>query len=473
MILLGYAVAFLYAIVCIFVAFFLNKLGVYKKYTRKIVHISIGLEWFVLYHFFGISFHFLIVCLTCLALLFVDYKAHLISALSSDGDNAPGTVYYGLAMSVMAAVSLIIPDMILPFGIGVIVTSLGDGMAGIIGQLATRGNPKIFGNKTLAGSLSFLVFSFVGILIFKSAYGISLDVWQVLLISLFAAALEVISVRGLDNITITFGSAFLAYSFVYLDNTANYIVPIILTPIIIAVVLSKGVLTRNAVILAVALDICVSLAFGNAGFVALLSFLMLSVVCDKIKARYGRGDGKSSSRGSIQVVANGAVPAICSLLFIFTKNPVFALVYIAAVAEAFADTAASGIGSLAKRTYDPFRFKACDKGLSGGMSLIGTLASLVASLIIAFVSFVFGMTDIKWSLILAFIALLGMVFDSALGSFLQIKYRCRVCGKITEKCEHCGTPTVRYCGISFIDNNTVNIAASVFTALLTLLIYYA
>jgi uncharacterized protein (TIGR00297 family) len=298
-------------------------------------------------------------------------------------------------------------------------------------------------------------------------------VWQVLLISVFAAALELISARGLDNITITLGSAFLAYSLIYLDGTVNYLAPIILTPIVIAIVLSKRVLTPVAVVFAVLLDALVSIAFGNAGFIVLLTFLFLSVVCDKVKAR-GRGnsiaDGKTSLRGGVQVIANGAVPAVCSLLFIFTKNPIFTLMYIASVAEAFADTAASGIGALSGKTYDPFRLKTCAKGISGGMSLVGTVASLVASFVITLISFALGMTDIKGAIILALVAFLGMIFDSALGSLLQIKYRCSVCGRITEKKEHCAATTVKYRGVSFVNNDVVNITASVFTAILALII---
>jgi uncharacterized protein (TIGR00297 family) len=363
--------------------------------------------------------------------------------------------------------------MLLPFGIGVTVTSLGDGMAGVIGQLTVRYNRKIYKNKTLVGSLSFILFSFFGVLLFKYAFAASLNVWQVLLISVFAAALELISARGLDNITITLGSAFLAYSLIYLDGTVNYLAPIILTPIVIAIVLSKRVLTPVAVVFAVLLDALVSIAFGNAGFIVLLTFLFLSVVSDKVKAR-GRGsstaDDKTSLRGGMQVIANGAVPAVCSLLFIFTKNPVFTLMYIASVAEAFADTAASGVGAISDKTYDPFRLKVCEKGISGGMSLVGTVASLVASFVITLISFALGMTDIKGAIILALVAFLGMIFDSALGSLLQIKYRCSVCGRITEKKEHCAASTVKYRGVSFVNNDVVNITASVFTAILALII---
>ena len=55
--------------------------------------------------------------------------------ISSDSDNAPGTVYYALAMTGVSLVGCFIPEVMLPFGIGVMCTSIGDGFAGVIGQL--------------------------------------------------------------------------------------------------------------------------------------------------------------------------------------------------------------------------------------------------------------------------------------------------------------------------------------------------
>lgn len=477
MIAIGYISAFLYAILCILVAFWLNKAGLDKKYTRKIVHISVGFEWVILYHFMGESFHFLVVCLSCLGLLLLDYRAHIVPSLSSDGDNAPGTVYYGLAMSIMALVSLFEPKMLLPFGIGVIVTSLGDGMAGVVGQLIRRGNPKIYGNKTVMGTLSTFIFSFLGILLFKYIYSVPLEVWQVSTVAVFATALELVSTKGLDNVTITLGSAVLSYFLMYYPSVTNYLVPILLTPIVIVVVLCKKVLTRLGVAFAIALDIIVSLAFGNAGFIVLLVFLLLSVISDKVKGSYKGNVGlavdkeKHGARDGWQVLANGIACAASAILFLITKNPVFTLAYIASVAEAFADTVASGIGVFAKNTYDPFRFRKCEKGMSGGMSLIGTTSSLIAALLISMLSCALGMTDIRTALILSAIAFSGMVFDSLLGSLLQVKYRCAVCGKITERREHCDASTEKHRGIFFINNDFVNVASNIFAALLTLAIY--
>ena len=145
MIFWGYLTSILYAVLCIGMGLVLYKVGVPKKFTRKLVHILVGFEWVILNYFVGPSVHFLVVCLLFLVILAIDYKMKLVPAMSSDGENAPGTVYYALAMSVMAAITLFLPDMLIPFGLGVFATSFGDGLAGVVGQAVTRHNPKIFG----------------------------------------------------------------------------------------------------------------------------------------------------------------------------------------------------------------------------------------------------------------------------------------------------------------------------------------
>ena len=134
MILKGYLFSLLYGIICLALAFLLYKLGIPKKMTRKVVHIFIGFEWVILNHFLGASVHFIAVCVIFLILLIVAYRKSLMPMISSEGDNAPGTVYYAVAMTIMATVSYFVPLMMYPFGIGVFCTSFGDGLAGLVGQ---------------------------------------------------------------------------------------------------------------------------------------------------------------------------------------------------------------------------------------------------------------------------------------------------------------------------------------------------
>ena len=153
--------------------------------------------------------------------------------ISSDGDNAPGTVYYCVAMSIMAAICLLVPDMMLPFGIGVFCTSFGDGFAGVVGQSIKRKNPKVFKDKSLYGSLANFIFSFGSAFVISSVYDMQLTVWHCVLIAFFALQLELLGVFGLDNILITLGTAFLAYALIYLPAINNVLAPIILTPFVI------------------------------------------------------------------------------------------------------------------------------------------------------------------------------------------------------------------------------------------------
>jgi len=476
MIPLGYISGLGYAIACLILSLVLYKLGMPKKYTRKVVHILVGFEWIFLYNFFGAGIHFLVVCVFFLILLSVAYKGNLMPMISSDEDNAPGTVYYAVAMTGVAIVGCFVPEVMLPFGVGIFCTSIGDGFAGVVGQLIKKNNPKIYGNKSLYGFLANFVASFLSAFIMNAIFEMKLEFWHCAIIGFVSAMLEMITGFGLDNISITWGVTALTYMFMYLENVGNYLVPIIATPIIIAVVIKKKALTRGGLIWAMVMDVVVSIALGNFGFVLLCTFLVCSILIDKIKKNVKKSkriaEGvKGDERDYMQVLANGLMPMACAALFIFTHKNIFVFAYTVAIAEAFADTAASGFGVFAKKTFDLFRFRPCTNGLSGGMSVIGTLSSLVASIFICFIAFLFGAIRLELFLIGSLIAFLGGVFDSLLGSLLQVKYKCQKCGEITEKPTHCGIKTVKYTGFEIVDNDIVNISSGFFATILAILVY--
>ena len=470
MVLKAYIFALLYGVFCLGLALLGYKLGMQKKYTRKLVHILVGFEWVILYGFLGGgSIHFLSVCLIFTLLLLVTHFRKLAPMIASDGDNAPGTVYYGVAMSVMATVCLFVPHFVLYFGIGVFSTSLGDGFAGLVGQAVKKHNPKIYGSKSLLGFLTNLVVSFAVPLVFEAVFGMGLKVWHCALIGFFSASLELISSFGLDNITVTLGTAFLSFSIIYLDSIGNYLVPIVLTPVIIALVLKKKALTPFATVLAVFLDIVVSLTLGYRGFLLLLTFLVGSVLVDKVKKLKQKSDGitkRGDCRDAIQVVANGIVPMFFAIFAALYRNPAFLVGYIATLSEAFADTAASGFGVFSKRNYDIFKARPAEKGMSGGVSLVGSLAALVASFVIPALALLFNIISWQFFLLASLVAFLGVFVDSALGSLLQVKYRCKACGKLTEREWHCQKKCEKASGFEFFDNDVVNLFSGAFAAIL-------
>ncbi len=474
MIFYGYFTSIIYALLCIGAGLVLYKMGVPKKFTRKLVHILVGFEWVILNYFVGPSVHFLIVCLVFLLVLAIDYKLKLVPAMSSDGENAPGTVYYALAMSVMSAVTLFLPEMLIPFGVGAFATSFGDGLAGVVGQAITRHNPKIFGEKSLFGTLTNFLVCFSTVLLFSHIFELKLPVWQSLVIALFAVILEATVGFGLDNIAITLGVSALTYAFIYYPVVTEYTVPILVTPLIIAVAYKKRSLTLGGVLLAVIVDLCISVPLGNFGFVTLMTFFVGSVAVDKFKKHYKRKKGKKEvdrekrgdCRDAVQVLANGAVAAVCAVLYFFLGHRFLILAFVASLAEAFADTAASGVGIISHSVYDIFRRERCETDISGGMSLVGTLASLIAAALTALVALAFGAIGIIEGLAVTAAAFLGAVFDSFLGSLLQVKYKCPVCSEIVEKEEHCGAKTAHYRGVKIINNDVVNFLATATAAVL-------
>lgn len=475
MIFLGYSASLAYGFLCLLIAVVAYNFGIPKQYTRKIVHILVGFEWAILYHTVGVGMHFVAVCLIFTAMLAFSYRKKLFTMMSSDSDNAPGTVYYGVAMSVMAVLSIIFEGFVLAFGVAVFCTSLGDGLAGVLGARIKRFNFKIYKNKTLVGTLSAFVFSLISILVFSLIYELKITPVEALCISAFAAGLELISGFGLDNITLPLGTATLTYLLMQGELINGYVIPIVLTPFIVAFASSAKILTKKGILMALALDFAVSVSLGNFGFIMLLAFLLLSVLIDKIKKSFRRENDevtkKTGARDSMQVVANGIAPAVFAILYLFTQEFVFIIAYIAALAECFADTTASGFGMLSKNAFDPFKMKKVQVGLSGGMSLIGTAASFVSAVAFSMLPVVFDVIDLMLSLKVAMAAFLGVILDSMLGSLLQSKYKCKQCFAITEKEVHCGTETELIFGFKCINNDVVNVVSCVFSSALSILAF--
>lgn len=464
----GYLVSIFYALACIGGAGVLYKLGCPKTVTRKFVHILVGFEWVILNHFMGNSIHFLAVALALTAVLAIEYRLKIFKMMSSDADNAPGTVYYAVAMSIMSALTLAVPEMSVPFGIGVFCTSFGDGFAGLIGSAVKRGNPRIYGNKSLVGTLAGLTVSFITTAVISLSFSYPLVWWQWLAIAFLSSALELVFGYGLDNIAVTLGTAGLAYAFVCFPAISDYLVPILLTPLFVGFAYKKKALTLFGVIAAVAVDLAISVSLGNFGFITLAAFFVGGIAADKFKKKHKKSKQSSEKshecRRAIQVVSNALAAAIAALLFLVTSNKLFAVAFVAAMAEALADTVASGIGSSSARVYDIARFRRCEPGLSGGVSLSGTLSSLVASLLLSAVAICFGVLTPVESAIAAAAAFIGVMIDSILGSLIQAKYRCAVCGRIVERREHCDATATRISGISLVNNDAVNLISNIITA---------
>jgi uncharacterized membrane protein len=128
-------------------------------------------------------------------------------------------------------------------------------------------------------------------------------------------------------------------------------------------------------------------------------------------------------------------------------------------------------------TVSLLTFRPVAKGTSGGVSLLGTVSSLMGALFIGL--FFMAMKNIDSFNFLDFIrgimiitvgGFAGSVIDSLLGGTVQAKYECTVCHKITEKKNHHGVKTKLTKGLGFVTNDVVNFTSSLLSSLLMLLL---
>ena len=273
MIVKGYLFSFLYAVAVLVCGALAHRLGVKKTYTRKLVHILVGFEWFILSYYHKNTPHFLLVCLFFLTLLFIIYRKNWLPMMSSDSDNAPGTVYYALSMSILALISVFVPKMLVPFGIGVLATSLGDGFGGVFGSAIPKKIP-LYKRKTLFGSLAVFFFSFLSVILFDALFTLELGVHEYFAIAFLSSGIELLCSRGLDNLFLPLGVSFFSYLLIYVESVRQMSIALSLTPLLFALTVERKKLTFGGAMTAVVLNLLVALAFGDKGFSLLITYFI-------------------------------------------------------------------------------------------------------------------------------------------------------------------------------------------------------
>lgn len=179
---------------------------------------------------------------------------------------------------------------------------------------------------------------------------------------------------------------------------------------------------------------------------------------------------KNDTRDAWQVLANSFPSLVCIILFFFTQKDLFLIAFVSGIAGATADTWASEIGILSKKPPRSIAtLNALEPGLSGGVSLLGSISSFFGSFLIAGV---FALVYPFYFIIPFICGVLGCLVDSLLGATIQVKYRCLVCGKVTEKITHHQQPTQKISGISWLTNDWVNFLTGIITVILSISLYY-
>jgi uncharacterized protein (TIGR00297 family) len=184
----------------------------------------------------------------------------------------------------------------------------------------------------------------------------------------------------------------------------------------------RGVTTSGAIAGALISFILYS-GLGPPGFIVLVALFTLTWVATHVGYRRKQGLGTAENREgrrASQVLANLGAAAICVVLFRISGSLLWLLAFVAALAEAAADTVSSEIGQSRSATAHLITtLRRVPAGTDGGITLSGTLAGLSAAVLITAVAAAVHLISWQRMGIAILAAAVGMTVDSILGAELE------------------------------------------------------
>jgi uncharacterized protein (TIGR00297 family) len=209
-----------------------------------------------------------------------------------------------------------------------------------------------------------------------------------------------------------------------------------------------------------------------------VALLLVYFVSSSLLSRIGRARKLERTRGMIakpgardarQVLSNGLVFGLAATAQVVDARPVLWLVIGAgALAASAADTWATEAGTLIGGVpRSILSGRPLPIGTSGGVTVAGLLASIAGAALVTS----FANLPLPYFSLLVAAGVAGALADSLAGAMLQRRLWCDACGTATEMPIHsCGNPARRTGGLSFVENDAVNLLATIVGAAMAFLL---
>jgi uncharacterized protein (TIGR00297 family) len=370
--------------------------------VRKTTHILVSIGVIILSHFLG-KYE---MALLCLAFVFInaliDYKDF-------------GIITFPLV--VLISTLLYYEDKNTYFLV-LFPMFFSDPFASIFGKIINKFK---FYDKTLIGSFVFFIFTFLFSVYFSKNFLFSIT------FAFFLTLIELISEKRLDNFFIVIFAIILVNVKIELFLSAMFFALIIsFVSILFNWLDTKG---------AIGTFIIGSIILYSGGFkwvIPLVLFLISGSLISKL-------NDKRTKRNLYQVLANGGISFVLSVMNIFYPNEIFYFAHLCVISAMNSDTFSSEIGmKFSKNAYLITNFKEVEKGTSGGVSFIGFMAGILGSFLIS----IFYQ---KWFYVFI-VGIIGNLIDSLIGATIERK--------------------------GFISNNLTNFLSSLLSCIIGILIYF-
>ena len=383
-----------------------------------------------------------------------------------DGRKSWGIAYFPWVLLLML---LFQPGKSETIAISFLVLAVSDGLSALAGRyIKLPGKWEIrnaaINGKTWLGFITFVLSAWFSlIVIFGSQLlekndGSSLNtaLLSLFIIALTAAMVELISKKGTDNLWLPLW-VFLLLVWIsrlgfLMSLFANYI-PIV--AIIAFVVWRKKWLSIDGLFTAILLALVVVMA--NVNMVPLLIFFLLGSLASKINKNINSDSKHGKPRDMWQVLANGGWVGFLALIkgvliergYLGGEDLDYMVLIV--MSAALGDTLSSEIGMRwGKNPIQITTGKRVPVGLSGGISLAGTLGALLGGLVMSIYALTMFEVRLAMFLDLLIAALGGSIIDSLLGDCIQEKFEHN--GQLRDV----GLPNNRISGIVGINNDAIN-----------------
>jgi uncharacterized protein (TIGR00297 family) len=427
---------------------------------RKSVHVATG--FLILSLSFTASRELLLILFIAgAAFSFITFNYSKFYALHKTSYSSLGTLFY--PVGIISSFLVLYDQPLFYFRSVVMILTISDIAAYIAGQIKKYNvSFRILHDcKSLFGVLAFSISALL-ILHFYLPPMEPGNIYRVFLLMVLAVNLEVISIKGSDNMTIPLGLALFFLISQKYDLNPPWLLTVIMSLSAGTYLLYKWhVLTRYGSLSAYLLGVYFLGILGTAWIIPVLFFFISSVLFSKLHSSLLGKSKLSYTRNAWQVMANIIWAFMVSLIFLFSGNEIFILLFIVLMSSVTADTWASELGPVMnKKSLCVADMKMYPAGITGGISAGGTLAALVASVLISTGSFYlfFGEFNVMIIALLALSGFFACFTDTFLGAFAEKKFM--------------GWDFFRRPGSGLSPNDLVNILGSATGPLFFLLFYY-
>ena len=323
------------------------------------------------------------------------------------------------------------------------IMALGDGLASIAGE--ALGGPRVAWNsgKTWSGFFAFIVAGSLGSFVLGRWVDPSFPSLKVLIVCIATAAVgavvETLPIGIDDNITVPLVCGGFMYCVLLVEWSAvQSNLPYLGVRVLLAVAVNAALaiaalglrtVNRSGALMGFVMGVAIYMGYGWKSFLLLLAFFVIGSVATKLgyakKAARGVAEHRLGARSWREASANTLAAAFFSILVITTHyEAAFLVALIAALAEAAGDTTSSEIGQwLSGRAYLITTFKPVPAGQDGGISLVGTLAGMGASIVIVAVGYGLKLCRPEAAVIALIAAGAGNLLDSLMGATIERRGR--------------------------------------------------